>query len=209
MAMILLYNGTLTPRLFQMDASINKLLHIRQTDLVWGYWALFLPGTALALCIWLFLRLSSRSPVTREILRSVGGIAAFTALPIYWLFARYASSHRYGWTPLRSLEFYELLLILVLLSLTLYWDRNSSVPLWAGVGVILLHYGFWFWQFGTYSLFFGNNSPFILLPIVGFLSAVVWLLYNRAQSQIYRAGVQADEMTASAHSTAGETPPTR
>jgi hypothetical protein len=185
MAMIFLYSHTLTAQLFRMDASINIFLHLPQTDLVLGYWALFLPGTALAICIWLLLSWSSHSPVTHELLRSVGGVAAFTALPIYWLFARYESSRRYGLSLLNSIQLYEVIFVLLLLGLYLYLGRNWSVPVWASAGLILLHFGFWFWQFGTLYVFSANATPIAFLPIIGFLSAVVWFLYNRARSSIY------------------------
>lgn len=179
MDVIFLYNEPLMRRFFRADVAINQLLHIRQTDLVFGYWAVFLPGIALALCIWLFLCLFRRSSLTNEILHSFAGIAAFTAFPVCWLMINYESNHRYGWVPFRSIQFYEVLLVLTLLSIALYLEPRRSVPLWASFSATLIHYGYWFWQFGTYSLFFANNGPFILVPIAGFLSAVIWLLYER------------------------------
>jgi hypothetical protein len=185
MALIFLYSAGVTKLLFRMDASINRSLHIPQSDLVWGYWALFLPGTALAICIWSYLRLFSRSAFTQGILRTLGGMAAITYIPIYWLLARYAGSHRYGWTPLRSLEFYEAVAVLLVLSAAFYLERIWSFPLWLGITGIVLHYGFWFWQFGTYHVFSGNSIPISFLPIVGLLASIAWLLYARATPRAF------------------------
>jgi len=176
-ALVFLYNHTLTSTLYRMDASINRLLHIRQTDLVWGYWALFLSGIVLALFIWVLLRMFSRTGSTWKILKSFAGIVAVAAIPFYWLCETYSASHRYGWNPLRAIQFYELVVVLICVSLYLRW--NLPIPLWGTVLGILLHFGFWFWQFGTYYIFIGNGGPLILLPTIGLGASLVWLLYIR------------------------------
>jgi hypothetical protein len=176
-AAVFLYNHPLTSALFRMDASINRFLHIRQTDLVWGYWAFFLSGILLALCIWVLLRLFSRIWSTEKILESFAGIAALAALPVYWLCSMYSSNHRSGWDPFHSIPFYEILLVLICVPLYLRW--NWRIPLWGSIVAVLLHYAFWFQQFGTYYIFKGNGGPIILLPIVGLMSALTWVLYIR------------------------------
>jgi len=184
MATIFLYDRALTNRLFRMDESINRLLHIPQTDLVLGYWALFLPGAVLAVCLWFVLKLFLRSPAGAVSLRYVSGIAALTLIPLYWLCARFENGPRYNWTPFHSFEFYELVLIVVLLWLFLHFDRNQGVPLLVSVTCICLYYGFWFWEFGTYYVFVGNSGAITTLPIVGLASALTWLFYSNRQSRI-------------------------
>ncbi len=177
MALVFLYSGTLTSALFRMDYSIQRFLHIRQTDLHFGNWAFFLPGTVLALCIWLSLHFSSHTRLTRGILRPVGGIVALTALPIYWLCATYSASHRYGWNPLHAIQFYEVALVLI--CVFLYLGGRWRVPWWGNLIIILLHYGFWFRQFGTEYLLTAYSGPITLTPIVGLSSTLAWILYVR------------------------------
>jgi hypothetical protein len=176
-ATIFLYNHALTSILFRMDASINRLLHIEQTDLVWGYWAFLLSGIALGLLIWLTVHFIVHDRFRRQLLRSVGGISALAALPIYWLCSAYSASHRYGWNPFHAIQFYELLVAVVCVSL--YLQRNWPIPLWGAIFGILLHYGFWFWQFGTYYIVKGNGGPVILLPFVSLSASFAWVLYTR------------------------------
>lgn len=184
MAFFFLFNPRpLTSRLFRMDVAINRSLHILNTAdipkdyFTLGYFAFFLPAMGLALCLWALLRLFSRASLTEDILKAFGGIAAFAALPIYWLFAEYSASHRYGWNPLRAIQFYELVVVLICVSL--YLRRNWPVPWWGNILIALLHYGFWSWQFGTYYILVGNGGPIIFLPLIGVVSALAWVLYIR------------------------------
>jgi hypothetical protein len=163
--------------LFRMEISVQRVLHIHQTDLHLGYWAFFLPATALALCIWLLLRLTSNTRLAREMLRSIAAFAALALPAVYWLCARYEERRRYGWNPLQAIQTYELLAALVLLSL--YLANKRPIPLWSSALIVVLHFSFWFWQFGPYSLLLGFGGPVVLEPVIGLSSALAWLLYTR------------------------------
>jgi hypothetical protein len=123
-----------------LDRGINHALHIRQTDYVTGYFAFFLSATAVAFCVWIFLRRAD-TQFTERILCSAGGIAALTAAPIFWIIGTYVNSGMYGWTPLHAAEFYELLI--ATLCTCLYLSGHWRLPAWVSVCLILLHNGFW------------------------------------------------------------------
>jgi hypothetical protein len=176
-ALVFLYSRPVTSALFRMDYSIHRFLHLQQTDLHYGNWAFFLPGTALALCIMISLHFARRAPLTREILRSAGGIAALCSLPAYWLCAMYSGNRRYGWNPFHAIQLYEA--VLVLLCVVLYLGGEWRVPWWGNLIMILLHYGFWFRQFGTEYLLTAYGGPITLAPIAGLSSTLAWILYVR------------------------------
>src|SRR3984893_2569016 len=54
--------------LYRMDSSIRTFLQFRQTDLASNYFVFFILALALAFCMWEFLRLSSGTRLTKEIL---------------------------------------------------------------------------------------------------------------------------------------------
>jgi hypothetical protein len=181
-AFLFLFNPRpVTSLLFRMDVAISRYLHILNTAEVpkdyftSGYFAFFLPALGLALCFWILLRLFSRQQISREIPNTLGGIVALAASPIYWLLASYVAGLRYGWNPFRAIQVYELIAILICLSISLRWQRT---PLWISILVVLLHYAFWFQQFGTYHVLRGNAGPIVLLPIVGLASALAWISYS-------------------------------
>jgi hypothetical protein len=168
----------------QLEFSVNKVLHISQTDFLRGYCEFFLPGIVLALCIWSLLRLSSFAQLAREILRCVGGVTALVAVPAYWLCMTYSASRRYGWNPFHAVQLYELMLVLVWASL--YLRGKWPIPWWGPVVAVSLHYGFWLWQFWPLflALFTGYGGSAAVTPIVGFGASLAWVLYERQLDHI-------------------------
>ena len=168
----------------QLEFSVNKFLHIRQTDFLRGYWEFFLPGMVLALCVWRLLRLSSRAQLTREILRWVGGVTALVAVPAYWLCMTYSATRRYGWNPFHAVQPYELVLVLIWASL--YLRGKLPIPCWENVLAISLHYGFWLWQFWPLflTLFTGYGGSAAAASIVGFGASLAWVLYVRQPGHV-------------------------
>jgi hypothetical protein len=168
---------SLISHLNRLESAVNGLLQIRQTDFITGYWAFFLPGIALALCIWLLLRVLSRTQLTAEILRSGAGVAAVSAPPLWWLCTTYMRTQRYGWTPLAAFQFYELALALFCVSMYLY--GRWPIPAGGSVLILLLHYAFWFWQFwplfGTLLRGWGGAGAVTL--VAGLCSSLSWVLY--------------------------------
>jgi len=171
--------SALTERLARMEMLINEFLNIRQTDFIAGYWEFYLPVAVLALCLWFPMYLSSNSRLTRKILRSLAGMSAICGIPIIWLSATYLTDRKYGWSPLRAIQVYEL--ILIFFCLILYLWGKWRVPRWCGVFILLFHCGFWFYQFGLrprFSTYSGPNAP-----IMGLIAVLTWALFVGYQSQ--------------------------
>jgi hypothetical protein len=200
--LFLLGPNPMTSALFRMDVAISQHLSLLpvlkhpKDYFTLGYFAFLIPAVALAVFMWLLLRLFSRTRPAREFLRSVAGLAALIALPVFWLCNAYASQQRYGWDPLTAIQFYEVLLVLVL------WIAYVSVdwpaPGLAAAVVLLLHYGFWFWQFGPYAFFVVNAGP--IGPAAALCAGSAWFLYLR---QVRRLRPSAREEVGAPDGTAG------
>jgi len=154
----------------RIDASINRSFGIRQTDFVRGYFAIIISTALLALLIWGLLRLSSRTWLTNVILRSASGIAVLLAIPALWFWANQQHGWPYGW-PYRGVP---VELALVLLYLVWFLSGKRSIPGWYGLLLLVVHYAFWFWIYGSAYLatYIGPAGT-----ILGFGSMVAWGIY--------------------------------
>ena len=118
------------------------------------------------------LRLFARARLTLAFLRSGGGIAALIAVPVSWLGYLGISLHRDGWSPFAAIELYEVVLILALG--ILYLSGNSPPSFVVNI-IFILHYGFWFWEFGRALGFWSYSGPFA--PTVGLCAGLTWIFY--------------------------------
>ncbi len=161
---------------FKLDSSLNYQFHIRQTDIVWGYWALFLPASLVTACIWLSRQLLASKETAGGVYHLAAGIASLAAAPAAWLLATYVGSHRYGWTVLGSYQFYEVLVVLAaVLSLS---RKNFHYTSWLVAAVTCAHFLFWMKQFGSLYFFDGNQGAISVLPILGLLSTIAWFAFR-------------------------------
>jgi hypothetical protein len=191
LAIIFLYRlQPLVHLLFNWEVDIRAFLRLRPTDFHEGYWAIFMPGVLVALFIWGVLRLSSHTRATHEVLRSVAGITAFVSPGTFWLCGTYIASSKNGWSALKSAQFYELILAAV--CVLLYLSNAWPIPKWGDVVMILLHYTFWFWQFGPFTFFMGYGGP--LAPAIALGSTVAWAVYVSGSGvhQQYIPGIDDD-----------------
>jgi hypothetical protein len=178
MALVLLYPAhSVISRLNQFEIGTNRLLGLRQTDLILGYWEFLVPGVALAACIWLLLRMTSRTSFARVFLQPVAGFTALAAAPLYWLCATNQADARYGWSPLRAIQLYELVLILILASLVVFKWRELAR--WPSIVVLLAHYGFWFWQFRAQlsTALGGYGDAPAFTSFASFAAGLAWFTY--------------------------------
>lgn len=178
MALLLLYPAhSVISRLNQFEVGINRFLGIKQTDLILGYWEFLVPGVALAACIWLFLSLTSRESFTLAFLQFVAGFTALAAAPLYWLCASNRADGRYGWSPLRAFQLYELVLVLILALLVVL--RRRDLIWWPGIVVLIGHYGFWFWQFRPQlsTALGGYGDAPALISFASFAAGLAWITY--------------------------------
>jgi|SRR5271163_1718269 len=158
---------------FSLEFSINKLLHIRQTDFIRGYIAFTASTVALALCFWLALRLSAGVTITKRILRSLAGPVLLVAPSSFWLYLYQKQGWPFGW-PYR---WAPLELALALVCAWLYIGGRWRFPIWFGVLLLGAHYAYWFWIFG--GNYFASNYSGPAAPILGFSSALAWAIYVR------------------------------
>jgi hypothetical protein len=160
-----------------LEPTVNGLLGIRQTDFVTGYWEFFIPGTALTICIWIALRLSRRTSFARQSLRYAGGIVALSGAPVLWLCMYYLAERRYGWTPLRAVQFYEL--AAAVSCLIVYFLRRWPIRPWGSVALLFAHYAFWLWQFrGIFNtLVRGWGGTVAIIPFAALCAGLAWAFY--------------------------------
>jgi hypothetical protein len=160
-------------RLNSLEFAFNRLLHIRQTDFLRGYWEFFLPGIALAVVIFVTLRLFP-AHFSYNILRSLAGISAVTLAPALFC-VTYFRSH--GWNPFGTALFCELLVALFCVLLYLYGKWPTAK--FGSLIILLLHYAFWFWQFSPFFAMFlsGWGGAVAVVPVVGLCSSLAWMLY--------------------------------
>jgi hypothetical protein len=173
----------LTYPFFRIDADVSRYLglipdtQIPKDSYTMGYFALLL-AIVVAAIIWCVLRLLLQGRFLRAVLCYGAGLAAIAAAPGWWLFSTYVSSHRYGWTPIASIQFYELCLAAVVL--IVYFARKLPGPAIVGLALLLLHYGFWLWQYGRTPFFLGCGGP--VAAVTALLAGLAWWFYLRDSS---------------------------
>jgi hypothetical protein len=158
-----------------MEVSVNRFLHIRQTDFIRGYLEFLIPSLVLALCIGTLLHLFLRSGLAKEILRSGAGIALLYAPAVFWFCYYQATGWPFGW-PYRGAPL-ELLAALVCAMLFLY--GRVSIPGWCGILLLAAHYAFWYWMPSTNPARADYAGP--IAPVLGFSSTVAWGIYVARQ----------------------------
>ena len=163
-----------TNALFEIDRTISLRLglvsnpndvRVAKDSFTPGYFAYFIAAFAFAVCVWLPLRLFAGSMIAREFLRSVAGILALAVAPLGWLWF-----HRWG-HPILSSE-----IALVVALGMIYSFGTWAMPEWAITVVVVFHFGFWLYEFGSY---FSFRDYYAVLPAVGLCAGLAWLFYLR------------------------------
>lgn len=166
---------------FDMDRVISWRLGLLDPhhSFTYGYFAFFVPAIPLTVGFFLYLRISVRAKLTRQFLRSGAGLTALVAPPFWLLSYTYAENRRYGWNPFEEFPVYEVLFVLALgiTYLTGYWPIPGSTV----IIVLLLHYAYWFGQFGRHVFFMGYGGP--LAPSAGLFAGLTWVFYLRGLRQ--------------------------
>jgi hypothetical protein len=184
MAFLMIGDQPIPRLLFTMDRRFSGWVGLLgpRADFTYGYFAFLVPATLLALGLWCLLRLAARTDFARTFLH-FAGIVALVAPPLWFLCFLYDFNdveHRYAWNPFEEFPVYEVLLILVLG--IAFISGRWHIPYLAAVAVLVIHYGFWFWQFGRSVFFMGYGGP--LGPALGLSSGLTWLLYLRGQPRL-------------------------
>jgi len=153
-----------------LEVSINRVLHLRQTDLIRGYFEFLIPSCAVAFCLWLLLRLSSRTNFTEQLLRSAAGIAVLSVLPVFWLYLSQTQGLSFGW-PYRG---WPLELAAAIVIAILFLRGRTALPSSLLVLLLAAHFSFWFWIRGNFQL---ANFAGPIAPVLAFMSSVAWVFY--------------------------------
>lgn len=158
---------------------MNAYLHLHPHNDIGGFIAFFLLATGLALCIFLLLRVFSRTFLAGEIVPSGAGMVSLVALPASWLYVNYALRHLPipvapdVYQPSLFWPLLESAAALVCSMLFLYgkWPISRS----GSIIILALHWGFWGWRF--FGPFFWSRPPMLAFSVVGFCSTLTWGLY--------------------------------
>jgi len=159
------------PCLFRMETSIKVLLHLRQTDLVEGYIASWIPAGFLALVVWLVLRATRRLCACQRFLRSTSGIVTLIVPLVAMAVSYLAAPQPMGWLYVVAPLEMAAVLAIVLRILSGKW----RIPTLATLLLLALHYIFWYFALGA--------GPFRLVyvgpagQVLGFVSSAAWSLF--------------------------------
>jgi chromate transport protein ChrA len=154
----------------RMECRINVFLHIRQTDFVRGYFAIWIPSVLVAFLIWFMLRTFASKRLTQRFLRSLAGIITIVAPLAFWVFTYEMTFWPVG-RPYVGASFEMATAVVCSL---LFLSGKWKVPSWVSLLLIAVHYFFW------YS---GPSGQ-----ILGFCSAVAWGLYVSRLRRIEAVG---------------------
>ena len=154
-----------------LEVSIKDLLHLKQTDLIRGYFEYAISTILLALCIGVLLLISSRTRITNLILRSASGIVLLLAPPIFWVCYYQTLGWPFGW-PYR---WAPVELVIAICCMILYMLGKWPIPGWVGILLLGIHYSFWYWIPSSNPNRADYAGP--IAPILVFCSAWVWAVY--------------------------------
>jgi hypothetical protein len=173
------YFAPLERWLYGLDASINTFFHISNTDLTTNHFVFFIFALAIALCVWIFLRLISGTHFVSTILGPVAGVFTLIAIPLMTVkFWRYSIVRETAYPT-------EIVLVLYFASQYLRgkWSLRVAITL------VVLHFVFWEEEIGPtfmalyrlpfkpYLFWVPSGAP--IAWMVACISVLVWALYVR------------------------------
>ncbi|SRR5216683_2577431 len=159
---------------------INTYLHMHPHSDIGGNTAFLALTLGLALCIFLLLRISSRTSLTKKLLQLAGLVSLF-ALPASWLYVtQFVGSTTPSANLLRGLLLPELLAATICGAVYMY--GRWPLQVWGSVALLVLHFSYWDAVcFGPYFW----RAPFqSLFAIAGLCSSLVWGLYISDQRRM-------------------------
>jgi len=158
----------------RLECRIKIFLHMRQTDLVVGHLACWIPTVLVALLTWAVLRKTARSRFTGAFVRRAAGIITIST-PLIVQMCSYGTTHWVEWWRPCAL------LAEMLIALALIWRFQSGrwkpLPL-LGLLLLAVHFAFWWFvpdRVVSVMLPPGYSGP--AGPMLGFCCAVAWCRY--------------------------------
>jgi hypothetical protein len=172
-SMALQVSGASHSRWVQMEIQLNHLFHIRQTDLIRGYWMVWIPTAIAASVLWLLLRICSRSRTAQTFLGIPAGMITIIAPFIFWVLFFKERGWPLMWLGIGGVPEIFAILLLLFLSSSSKW----RIPVWVGIASLAAHYLFWY--------FFPSSNPEAVSylgppgPGLGFCAAMAQFVYSR------------------------------
>ena len=170
-SLVFIFAHGLSIPFIHLEYKINGRLGIRNTDFVRGYLTYLISSAMLALCIGIFLHLSSGTRLTKWILRSGAGLILLLSPPIFWLCYYQVGGWPFGW----PYHWAPVELAVALFCMTRYLLGEWSAPWWINMLLLAAHYNFWYWTQASNPEKADYAGP--IAPILGFCSAVAWVVY--------------------------------
>jgi len=180
MSMILMATTGTLAQLGRMERGINDLLHIPNTHLLRGYFAVWIPSVCVAALLWILLRALAHKPFAQRVLPSAMGIIILSAPAAFRLCFFHHDSWPVDWWPWAGLAETAICAVLLI-------SREWKWPLWAAWVLLIAHYGTWYF-FVPGSQFYspGYNGP--AGPILGLCSALAWSVYFKRLNEFRKIG---------------------
>lgn len=165
-----------------LEVALNHLLHIRQTDYIRGYFAIWIPSLAIAICVFLLFRFFRGLSITKKILRSVAAMTIFLAPCAFWTCAYEHNGWSLDWPYKPIWCEAAVAVICVWAFLKARWEIGK----WIGPIILVAHVHFWYFFHGNglNGLNWGIShygGPGGLL--LNSAAALVWVLYIRELRQ--------------------------
>jgi hypothetical protein len=158
---------------------INSLLQTHPHDARGDTIALFTTAFGLAVCIFLLLEIFSLVPRIRQVtLYWVSGLVATITMPsvIFYVI------HVTGQPPARIWPGMWSVIEVGLIIVVLLSFARKIVPVWFFMGLVVLHFGFWSWEFSGTIL---PGHPVVLaLALVGLCLAIAWARFFTQSSAL-------------------------
>lgn len=167
-------NFTILAALSRVEARVKIFLHLRQTDYVRGYIALWLPSTLLAFLIWIVLHVSARCRFTKRFLGSAAGVITIVGPFAFWVVNLHEFSWPIGWIYCAAPFETIVALVCALRFLAGKWGAGER----ATFLLVAAHYIFWY-----YARFSPNANPCdpygpgAFITPLGICAALTWGAY--------------------------------
>ena len=155
----------------RMECRIKILVHVEQTDLVYGHLTVWIPSVLAAVLLLIVLHASARTHFGQKFLQSAAGIMTICTPIVVSAVLYQTTAWPAGWLCLMALL--EIVTAVVIALRTLSWKWRMS-PL-ASVLLLAVHFVFWYGAAGSTYSTRGYGGPGG--PILGFFSSMAWCLY--------------------------------
>lgn len=173
----LIFSANLSASLafIHLEVYLNHLLGIRQTDYIRGYFTLWIPSLALAICLLGLLRVLTASGITNW-MQSVGGILTLLCPTAVWTYG-YEQASRWSLQWPYKLIWGEAVLALTCIWIFLVgpWEMARKI----GTSAVLGHCIFWYWFINGFHLpsweMPGYGGEFGM--VVGIFTLLTWFCY--------------------------------